>query len=101
MKVRFVEEASSELLDAISYYEQAHAGLGERFSDEIDRCVKRIAENPELHRLRPGGYRRINLRTFPYYLSFFTHDQTLWVLAVGHASRRPCYWISRRKIEGG
>lgn len=96
MNVRFVEEAQRELFDAISYYEEAHAGLGRRFKDQVHRSVVRIADHPELYRLRPGEYRRINLRVFPYYVPYIIREQTLWVLAVAHGRRQPLYWVSRR-----
>ena len=96
MTVRFVGEAQSEFLDAISYYEDAGTGLGRRFKDEVDRSVLSVAKNPELHRLRAGSYRRVNLRVFPYYLPYVIRGETLWILAVAHASRKPLYWISRR-----
>ena len=96
MTIRFVDEAQSEFLDAISYYEGAHVGLGRRFKDEADRRVLCVANYPELNRLRPGGYRRINLRLFPFYIPYITRGETLWVLAVAHGSREPLYWISRR-----
>ena len=96
MTIRFVEEAQTEFFDAISYYEEARAGLGARFKDAVDRSVLWIADHPELYRLRPGGYRRINLRVFPYYIPYIVRGQTLWVLAVAHGSRKPLYWISRR-----
>jgi hypothetical protein len=63
--IRFVEEAQSEFLDAITSYEEARAGLGRQFKDQVDRSVSWIADHPQLYRLRPGGYRRINLRVFP------------------------------------
>ena len=96
MTIRFVDEAQKEFLDAISDYEEARGGLGRRFKDEVDRCVLWTADHPELYRLRAGGYRRINLRVFPFYVPYVVRDQTLWVLAVAHASRKPLYWISRR-----
>jgi hypothetical protein len=46
--VRFVDDAQREFLDAISEYEEARAGLGQRFKDEVDRCVLSIADHPEL-----------------------------------------------------
>jgi plasmid stabilization system protein ParE len=95
--VRFVEEAQHEFLDAISEYEVARAGLGQRFKEEVDRCVLWIAAHPELYRLRSVSYRRINLRVFPYYIPYVFREETLWILAVAHASRKPLYWISRRK----
>jgi hypothetical protein len=44
--IRFVEEAQCELLDAISEYESAQAGLGRRFFLEVDRAVLWIADHP-------------------------------------------------------
>lgn len=96
MTIRFVEEAQHELLDAIAEYEDACGGLGQRFKDAVDRSVRWIADHPELYRLRPGSYRRINLRMFPYYVPYIVRDETLWVLAIAHGNRKPLYWISRR-----
>ncbi len=96
MTIRFVEEALREFLDAISDYEEARAGLGRRFKNEVDRCVLWVADHPELYRVRPGGSRRINLHGFPYYIAYTVRRPTLWVLAVAHSSRKPLYWISRR-----
>ena len=96
MNIRFVEEAQSEFLDAISDYEDARSGLGRSFKDEVERSVLWIADHPELYRLRPGDYRRINLRVFPYYIPYIVREEILWILAVAHASRKPHYWISRR-----
>lgn len=67
MNLIFVPEAQGEFLDAISYYEEAREGLGQRFKDETDRCILWVAEHSGLYRVRAGGYRRINLRAFPYY----------------------------------
>jgi plasmid stabilization system protein ParE len=100
MNVVFVPEARDEFLDAIAYYEEARCGLGERFKGEIDRCILWIAGHNELYRIRPSGYQRINLRTFPYHIAFITRNSTLWVLAVAHNSRRPEYWITRQKEMG-
>ena len=95
MTIRFVEEAQSEFLEAISYYEEAQGGLGMRFKDEVDRNVLWVANHPELYQLRSGLYRRINLRVFPFYVPYITRSENLWVLAVAHGSRKPLYWISR------
>jgi plasmid stabilization system protein ParE len=98
--IRFVEEARQEFLDTIGYYGDIHAGLGRRFKDEAERCILWLADHPELYRLRPGGYRRINLRVFPYYIPSIARGDTLWVLAIAHTSRKPLYWISRRRKAG-
>jgi plasmid stabilization system protein ParE len=94
--IRFVEEAQREFLDAISHYEKARAGFGRRFKEEVDRSILWVTDHPELCRLRPGSYRRINLRVFPYYIPYVVRGQVLWVLAIAHGRRKPLYWISRR-----
>ncbi|MFZ1217992.1 MAG: type II toxin-antitoxin system RelE/ParE family toxin [Chthoniobacterales bacterium] len=96
MTIRFVEEAQQEFLDAISYYEKARVGFGRRFREEVDRSILWAADHPELYRLRPSSYRRINLRVFPYYIPYVVRGQVLWVLAIAHGGRKPLYWISRR-----
>jgi plasmid stabilization system protein ParE len=95
VNIRFGDEARREFLDAISYYEGAGVGLGRRFKEEVDRCVLWIADHPEPYHMRVGLYRRVNLRVFPYHIPFVVREQTLWILAVAHASRKPQYWISR------
>jgi plasmid stabilization system protein ParE len=96
MNIVFVPEAREEFLDAIGHYEEVRSGLGERFKEEADRCILWIAEHPELYRMLPAGYRRINLRVFPYYIPFIKRGTTLWILAVAHGARKPNYWISRK-----
>ena len=92
MRIHFIEEAQQKFFDAISYYEDARSGLGQRFKDEVDRCVLWIADHSELYRLRTGNFRCINLRVFHYYIPYIIREQMLWILAVSHASRKPLYW---------
>ena len=94
---RILKEAESELDDAISHYESIEPGLGIRLKDEAKAVISWIAANPESPRTRQSGYRRVNFKIFPYYVAYFIHDQTIWILAVAHAARRPKYWICRRK----
>ncbi|HLR06350.1 MAG TPA: hypothetical protein VK117_11080 [Pyrinomonadaceae bacterium] len=37
----------------------------------------------------PGGYRRINLRVFPYYIPSVVRETKLWVIAVAPSRRKP------------
>jgi hypothetical protein len=96
MIVKFVEEAQWEFLEAIRYYEEAEPGLGGRFSVEIGSTIRQLRTHPETYRIRSGDQRRINLKTFPYYLPFIIRGETVWVLAVAHESRKPRYWVSHK-----
>jgi hypothetical protein len=65
MIVEFLTEAKSDLFDAVAYYEGELSGLGQRLWDEVDQHITWIAGNYEVPRLRPAGYRRVNLKIFP------------------------------------
>ncbi len=97
MIVEFLPQAHSELKDAVAYYEGELSGLGQRFWDEVDQHLDWIAGNHEVPRLRSGGYRRVSLKIFPYYISYVVRDPVIWILAVAHGHSRPEYWIDRPK----
>lgn len=78
-------------------YEDQQAGLGRRFREEVDRHIRWIAEHADLPRLRPGGYQRVNLKVFPYYVAYLRMGQTIWILAIAHGHREPEYWIDRKQ----
>lgn len=67
MRIKFVDEASVEFL-GISRYEKQQPGLGGRFKAEIEHTLLWLVGHDEACRLRPGGYQRLNLRIFPYYI---------------------------------
>ncbi len=96
MIIRVVPEARLELQDAAAYYEKLQAGLGRRLWHEADEHILWVAQNPEVPRLRAGGYRRVNLRVFPYYIAYIIRGEVLWILAIAHTHRRPNYWIERK-----
>lgn len=95
MRIRFVDEARVEFLVCISYYEKQQAGLGRRFKVEVEQTLLWLVEHPEACRLRASGYRRVNLRIFPYFIPYIVRSSTLWILAIAHARRGPEYWIQR------
>ena len=66
MNLRILEEAAAEFADAISRYESIESGLGIRLKEEVKSVVHWIADQPELPRVRSKGYRRVNLKVFPY-----------------------------------
>jgi hypothetical protein len=98
MTIEVLFEARSELVDAVAYYEEQQGGLGKRLWIEVDRHVTLIVQNGELPRLRPGGYRRVNLRIFPYYIAYIIRGAKIWILAIAHVHRTPEYWVERKRI---
>lgn len=97
MTIEILHEAEEELNEAIAYYEEIESGLGVRLKEEVRAVIQWIGANPEIPRLRPKGYRRVNLKVFRFYIPYFIWNNTVWILAVAHGSRRPEYWIERKK----
>lgn len=96
MKTIILQQAYEELNDAVEYYEGEQTGLGLTMIDEADKHVHWILQNPIVPRVRKGGYRRVNLKTFPYYIAYMVHEESLWVIAIAHSYRKPEYWIKRK-----
>jgi hypothetical protein len=96
VKLVLLDEAQTEVVEAISHYENIESGLGRKLRDEIISHLAWIQANPQVLRLRPPGYYRVNLRTFPYYIPYIKREETLWILALAHVRRKPLYWIKRK-----
>nr|VFJ47222.1 MAG: ParE toxin of type II toxin-antitoxin system, parDE [Candidatus Kentron sp. FM]VFJ48571.1 MAG: ParE toxin of type II toxin-antitoxin system, parDE [Candidatus Kentron sp. FM]VFK08055.1 MAG: ParE toxin of type II toxin-antitoxin system, parDE [Candidatus Kentron sp. FM] len=96
MKKIILQQAFEELQNAIAYYEEQQTGLGLKLKEEFDRHIYWIMGNSTVPRIRSGGYRRVNLKMFPYYIAYIIRGDTLWILAVAHGHRRPEYWIGRK-----
>ena len=96
MKKVILQQAYEEFDKAVEYYEGKQAGLGLRLMGEVDNHVRWIQENPTIPRIRKSGYRRVNLKTYPYYIAYMIHESTLWILAIAHCHRKPEYWIDRK-----
>lgn len=96
MKLEILQEAAEELKQAIIRYEEIEPGLGVRLKEEARQALRWIEANAELPRVRPKGYRRVNLKVFRYYIAYHIWRETIWILAIAHAFRRPEYWIERK-----
>ena len=77
MNIRLVAEAERELTEAISSYEEIEAGLGLRLKEEVRLAVAWIGEHATLPRLRPKGYRRVNVRAFRYFVAYAVLHDTI------------------------
>jgi plasmid stabilization system protein ParE len=93
--LELLPEAPDEAAAAVAYYEQREQGLGARLRKEIETASASIVEHPLLWRERPGGYRRVNLAGFPFYIAYFARGNRVIIAAIAHASRHPDYWKSR------
>ncbi len=95
MRYRFHPEARLQYLEAVAHYEGRQAGLGIRFTVEIESTIQRIVETPNRWRKLEGEVRRCLSHTFPYGVLYTVEVDYVLVLAVMHHSRKPGYWRDR------
>lgn len=98
--IEFAPAARDELKEAILNYEDAQAGLGDRFNRAVDAVIEAIAQSPSRFAKYEGSttrreYRRALLNSFPYLIVYQLRDNLVRIVAVAHASRTPGYWEGR------
>ena len=86
-----LEEAEA----ATEWYAQQSRRAAERFVDELDTAIDRIARNPRQYSLDNAGTRRMLLRRFPFVIVFRGTPAGVEIIAIAHGHRRPGYWRDR------
>lgn len=94
-RVKFSKAASSELIDAVAWYESKQPSLGTDFIAEIDRCLALAAQQPLIYAVVYKGLRRVTTKRFPYGIYFRSTAERLVVVAVFHSRRDPAVWQGR------
>jgi plasmid stabilization system protein ParE len=93
--VEFHPEALYEAQAAVEWYQERSVRAAEAFLNELESAIYRILDAPQRWPLYESGTRRLRLHRFPYFVVYREAAQTVQVLAIAHARRRPGYWRSR------
>jgi plasmid stabilization system protein ParE len=88
-ELRFDERAIEEAQEAYEYYENQQVGLGDRFKNEIDKCISYIRKNPNQFKKVKKEIREALLHKFPYLIVYKVIDEKIIVAAIFHTSRDP------------
>lgn len=95
--VRFHRLAAREYRFAKAWYRERDASVAGRFRDAVDSAMNRIVADADSHPVLVDDIRWVRVRKFPYMLVFVRENSdSLLVLALAHAKRRPGYWRRRR-----
>ena len=97
MTYHFLPRAEAEYLEAVKFFEDQRAGLGEALIAEFERILDLAIERPNSWKLvHASGVRRIGLTRFPYAVFYrILPNGQLQVTAFAHHRRRPVYWLKR------
>ncbi len=95
LKVVLRRAARAEFDGAALWYEERQAGLGLRFTSEIDRAISFAVANPKRFPVKHRDIRCVQARRFPYSVFYCVEADRIVVLAVFHARRDPLIWQTR------
>jgi plasmid stabilization system protein ParE len=90
-----LRRAVSDIEVAAGWYEDRQPGLGQRFVDELDFVLQRVAAAPLQFPRIHAQIRRGLLRRFPYAVYFLDGGGLVEVIAVLHLHRHPDTWKGR------
>lgn len=94
-RVRFVEPARVEFLEAVAWYSERSEGAGVRFVDAVQEAAALALSYPSAGTTGPSGTRRWLVRRFPFALVYRAVPDGIVVFAVAHQARAPGYWSPR------
>jgi hypothetical protein len=99
-RVRLLEAAAQEAIEAAAWYEAARPGLGTEFNAAIDTALNLLEDDllplvPASGRAGERGIKRFVMRRFPYDIVVAEFQDEYVVIAFAHHARRPDYWHAR------
>jgi len=89
MNVEFLDIAETELVKAISYYNEQSEGLGYEFAAEVKRTIGRIIQYPEAWAQFSSRSRRCRTTRFPYGIVYQARTDTILIIAIMHLRQNP------------
>jgi len=95
MNVKFHPDATIELIEAAHFYEERQEGLGDRLLDAVEEAIAFIRMHPTIWRSDEKGRRKYRAKRFPYLIIYKIKNDSLYILAIAHTSRKPGYWKMR------
>ena len=95
LPLKFFEEASEEIEKERQFYRERSESAETAFLRELDHAIQSVSEAPHRWPAHIENTRRYVLPTFPFSLVYFVEQDSVFVVALEHQSRRPGYWRER------
>lgn len=76
--------AMLQVIKAALWYDKLNIGLGQSFSNGIEKAYEEIGKNPTFYKLINKRYRRYRVTRFPYIIVYKITGNTVMVIAVRH-----------------
>ncbi len=96
VKLRFEEEATDELEEALDWYSARSLDAEAALADAVDEALTKILCAPNRFLRIPPSHRAFPATKFPYQIIYRIDGELIVIAAIAHTSRRPGYWKRRR-----
>ena len=94
--IRYHPLFESDVREAVAWYDQRCAGLGNAFVEAVRQSVNNIISDPTRFSETSVGCRYVRTRRFPYVVLFDVDDDELLILGVLHTARSMQRWNERQ-----
>ena len=94
-RLELTPEASADVAEAFSWYEQQRAGLGGELEAELTRTFAYVTDMPLASRLVHRTLRRALVHRFPFSVYYSVTADLIEVRAILHYRRHPRTWLRR------
>ena len=96
MEVKYHPSVRTDVLEAARKYHDISPRLAEDFDQELKVTIAQAAANPLRFHLADRGFRRANLKRFPYHFLYDIQADAIRVMIVRHHKRHPQFGLDRR-----
>lgn len=95
MNVEYHPAVELDIAEALRRYDQISLRLGDEFQQELRHFIALAAAKPGRFHPAKRGFRRANLRRFPYHFLYRELPDGIRVTLVRHHKRHPDYGLER------
>ncbi len=95
LDIEFHPDVAQEIKSSYQWYQNQTDGLGQDYLKELESSFQTIRELPNTWPKFQKGFRRFLLSKFPFSVVYQSNENTIFVVAVMHNSRKPGYWNER------
>ncbi len=95
MNVVLLPPADAELKEAVDYYNDQIAGLGDEFFRAFLSTAHYICQAPMAWKQVGKHTRRININRFPYLILYVVDGDDILITCVAHQHRNPTYYLDK------
>ena len=97
--LEFTSAARAEFDEAFGWYADRSFTAALGFANEVDVAIESIIADPGRFVRTFSECQVCRLRRYPYSVVFHALRESIVVVAIAHASRRPDYWHHRLEVR--